>query len=74
MIKFDSYDQTIIYLVKCKILKDSCLYFDNNVELMEFIYSRYNVSHCQVEIDGNEIKLNNKLGELFAMIGKIISK
>ena len=75
MIKFESYDQIIIYLVKCKVLKDSCIYFKNNTELMEFIYSRYSVNHVQVEINSNnEINLNNKLGELFAVVGKIINK
>ena len=75
MIKFESYEQIVIYLVKSKVLKDSYIYFNNNTEFMEFIYLRFNVNHHQVEIDGNnEIHLNDKLGERFATIGKIISK
>lgn len=74
MVKFESYDQIIIYLAKSKVLNDSYIYFDNNSELMEFIYARYNVIHRQIEIDEkNEISLNDKLGERFAIIGKIIS-
>jgi len=74
MVKFESYDQIIVYLAKSKVLNDSYIYFDNNSELMEFIYARYNVTHRQIEIDEkNEISLNDKLGERFAIIGKIIS-
>ena len=74
MIKFESYDQIFVYLVKCKILKDKYIYFSNNAELMEFIYLRFNVTYRQVEFDNDTIHLNNKLGERFATIGKIISK
>lgn len=74
MVKFESYDQIIVNLAKSKVLKDSYIYFDNNTELMEFIYLRYNVNYRQVDIDEkNEISLNDKLGERFAIIGKIIS-
>lgn len=74
MVKFESYDQIIVYLAKSKVLNDSYIYFDNNSELTEFIYARYNVTHRQIKIDEkNEISLNNKLGERFAVIGKIIS-
>ena len=70
---FDSYDQIIQSMVKNKTLYTSFLYFNSYEELLEFIYLRYNVNHRQIEIDFNhEIHLNNKLGERFATIGKVI--
>lgn len=71
-VKFESYDQYIISLVKRKILKDTIIYFDNNTQLMEFIYLRYNINSHQIEFDNYLLHLNNKLGERFATIGKIL--
>lgn len=73
MIKLDFYDQIFLYLVKNKILKDNVLYFNDNIELKNFIYIRYNISNSQIDINKNKIHLTNKLGERFTTIGEIIN-
>ena len=73
MYKIESYDQRINSLVKNNILESSIIYFNDINELLIYHCLRYNIQKSQIDIDkDNNIKLLGKLGETFAIIGKIL--
>jgi len=73
MYKIESYDQIISSLVKKKILDSNFLYFNTTDEIIRFHSIRYNIQSVQIKFDNDDyIILNNKLGEKFSTIGKII--
>ena len=73
MYRIESYDQIISSLIKRKILDSNFLYFNTTDEIIRFHSIRYNIQPFQIKFDNDDyIVLNNKLGEKFSTIGKII--
>lgn len=49
--------------------KNKKINFSSKEDLLQYISKNWNIQHYQIVLDENHIKLNNKFGDTFAIIG-----